>query len=83
MPPALIEAGKCKDLKYDSTPQTTELYPSTSNPLPASKHWDCDSYGKSGCMDLCAWNPLTHALTVAKSAVDLMPAKGCGIPVPK
>ncbi|MFN8546115.1 MAG: hypothetical protein U0807_18190 [Candidatus Binatia bacterium] len=81
--PALIEAGKCKDLKYDSTPQTTELYPSTSNPLPASKHWDCDSYGKSGCMDLCAWNPLTHALTVAKSAVDLMPAKGCGIPVPK
>ena len=80
--PALIEAGKCENLSYHSTPQTAVLYPSDSNPLPASKHWECDGYHKSGCLDLCAFNPLTDTLTVAKSAVDLVGPQ-CRIPVPK
>ncbi|MCC6763892.1 MAG: hypothetical protein IT293_04435 [Deltaproteobacteria bacterium] len=80
--PALVEAGICKDLSYHSTPQTALLYPANSNPLPPAKHWDCDGYHKSGCLDLCAFNTLTGALTVAKSAVDVV-GPLCGIPIVK
>jgi hypothetical protein len=80
--PALIEAGTCENLAYHSTPQKAVLFPSTSNPLPASKRWQCDGHHKSGCLDLCAFDPVTKALTVAKSAVDEVGPQ-CGIPVPK
>jgi hypothetical protein len=80
--PALIEAGTCEDLIYHSTPQTALLYPSTSNPLPSDSHWECDAYTKSGCLDLCAFDPTDGVLTVAQSAEDLV-GPHCGIPVPK
>lgn len=80
--PALVEAGICKDLSYHSTPSTAVLYPATTNPLPAGKHWECDGHHKSGCLDLCAFDQVTGALTVVKSAVDVV-GPLCGIPVPK
>ncbi len=52
------------------------VLPSTSNPLPASKQWACDSYGgQLGCMDLCVYDPATGATTVKHSATEIVSAQ--------
>jgi hypothetical protein len=80
--PALVEAGICSDLSYHSTPQEAVLYPATTNPLPAAKHWMCDLSSKAGCLDLCRFDPESATLTVEKSAVDIVGPK-CAKPVVK
>jgi hypothetical protein len=37
-----------------------------SNPLPGAAHWKCDHPFKTGCMDLCTWDPATKAFPIAR-----------------
>jgi hypothetical protein len=42
------------------------MMPSNPPPGPAPGHWKCDDYRKSGCMDLCTFNPATKAFAIAQ-----------------
>jgi hypothetical protein len=37
-----------------------------STGLPPPGHWKCDYPTKSGCLDMCTWNPDTKVLTIAR-----------------
>ncbi len=37
-----------------------------SNPPPGAGHWKCDHHFKSGCMDLCTFNPATKVFAIAR-----------------
>lgn len=46
---------------YHLKPQATFLMPAS-----APANWKCDAPPKSGCMDLCRFNPTTKQLTIAR-----------------
>lgn len=49
------------------------VLPSTSNPMPSGKKWQCDGFGSTlGCMDMCRYDPATGATVVTRSATDLV-----------
>ncbi|HKQ97731.1 MAG TPA: DUF4215 domain-containing protein [Candidatus Polarisedimenticolia bacterium] len=91
-----FENGECRDLHPGADfcvihPAPPELLPAGSEVLfgaaqPAGKEWLCDAPEKTGCMDLCTYDPTAaQPLKVVRSASDLDPdrcggAAGNGVP---
>jgi hypothetical protein len=66
-----VLSGACRNIDFDSTTELRTLFRAYANPLPAAKHWTCNSLAKIGCMDLCSFDQASRHLTVTHSAVDL------------